>query len=40
MKTLGIIKKQDPSTHDFEYFETPIKPKDNSLQLLKELIEW
>ena len=41
MIDFNLIKKQDPSTHDFEYFEQPKQPKqpkDNSLQLLKELI--
>ena len=39
LKEHNLIKKQDPTTHDFEYFENPIKPVNNDLQLLKELIQ-
>ena len=38
MKEHNIIKKQDPNTHEIEYHETAIKPKDNSLEELKKLI--
>jgi len=41
MKEHNIIKKQDPKTHEIEYHEEPVKqtkPKDNSLEELKQLI--
>lgn len=39
MKDNNLIKKQDPDKHDFEYHEESEKPKNNSLEELKKLIQ-